>query len=242
MAAPTILALDTATDVCSVALLVGTRCIERCETVGNGHSERILPMVDQVFDASGLALGEIDVIAFGAGPGSFTGLRIACGIAQGLAWSAGKRVVPVGNLRALAARTFAVQPRGDDVLIAIDARMQESYCAVYRRELLHGHQGATELRASALERPEVLAVLAAEMNVALVAGNALSAFAGAWPVERAWMGFPELRATAADIARLARGDAVKGLTLPPHETLPDYVRDQVALTVDERRARRAVVA
>ena len=242
MSVPTILALDTATEVCSVAVLGASHCIERRETVGNGQSERILPMVDEVMNESGMALAEVDFIAFGAGPGSFTGLRIACGIAQGLAWSAGKRVVPVGNLRALAARAFAVQTAGDVALVAIDARMQESYCAVYRRELRNGQVDAVEARAPSLERPASLPGLASEFDVALVTGNALSVFSSVWPTAHSWVALPELRATAADIARLARGDALLGRTVAPHEALPVYIRDQVALTTDERRQRRGVVA
>ncbi|MGH6624805.1 MAG: tRNA (adenosine(37)-N6)-threonylcarbamoyltransferase complex dimerization subunit type 1 TsaB, partial [Burkholderiaceae bacterium] len=219
MSLPIILALDTATEICSVALLAGLHCIERGEAVGNGHSERILPMVDEVMDESGMALAAVDVIAFGSGPGSFTGLRIACGIAQGLAWSAGKRVVPVGNLRALAARAFAVQTAGDVVLAAIDARMQESYCAVYRRELRNGYVDAVEIRAPSLERPAGLPALASEFEVALVTGNALSVFSGVWPPAHGWIALPELSATAADIARLARGDAVLDRTVAPCEAL-----------------------
>lgn len=240
MSVPTILALDTATEVCSVALLEGARCIERCEEVGNGHSERILPMVDEVLNESGVALADVDFIAFGAGPGSFTGLRIACGVAQGLAWSAGQRVVAVGNLRALAARAFAVRADADLVLSAIDARMQESYCAVYRNS--RGGPLAVEVRAPSLERPEWLAALASEFGVSIVTGNALDAFASVWPADPGWIALPELAVTAADIARLARSDALLGHTLAPHEALPVYVRDQVALTIDERRQRRGVAA
>ncbi len=85
-------------------------------------------------DKAGLIAGRHRFFAFGAGPGSFTGLRIACGIAQGLAYGKRKRVVPVGNLRALAARAFAMVNGGDLLLAAIDARMNEAYCAIYRRD------------------------------------------------------------------------------------------------------------
>ena len=131
---PTVLAIDTATEVCSVAVLHGDRLTELVEVVGQRHSERVLPMIDAALAKAGLSLGDIDVFAFGAGPGSFTGLRIACGIAQGLAYGKRKRVVPVGNLRALAARAFAMVTEGDLLLAAIDARMNEAYCAVYRRD------------------------------------------------------------------------------------------------------------
>ncbi len=100
-------------------------------------------------------LGDIDIFAFGAGPGSFTGLRIACGVAQGLAYGKRKQVVPVGNLRALAADAFSSVQQGNLLLAAIDARMNEAYCAIYRRD-----PQVTEVRAPALERPQSLLQLA----------------------------------------------------------------------------------
>ena len=147
----TVLAIDTATDVCSVAVLHGDQLIEFVEVVGHRHSERALPMIDAALVKAGVSLGDIDVFAFGAGPGSFTGLRIACGIAQGLAYGKRKRVVPVGNLRALAARAFAMVTDGDLLLAAIDARMNEAYCAIYRRGRA-GERGQKRPRSSGRNR------------------------------------------------------------------------------------------
>ncbi|MDQ3215619.1 MAG: tRNA (adenosine(37)-N6)-threonylcarbamoyltransferase complex dimerization subunit type 1 TsaB, partial [Pseudomonadota bacterium] len=124
---PSVLAIDTATEVCSVALLHGDTLTELIEQVGSRHSERVLPMIDTLLSNAGLQLADIDLFAFGAGPGSFTGLRIACGVAQGLAYGSQKRVVPIGNLRALAAGVFDYVDQGDRLLAAIDARMQEAY-------------------------------------------------------------------------------------------------------------------
>jgi uncharacterized protein (DUF924 family) len=107
MASPRILAVDTATDTCSVCAPAGRPGRSRSEAVGQRYSERALSMIDALLNAAGLRLEEVDLIAFGAGPGSFTGLRIACGLAQGLAWGIGRPVVPVGNLWALAERVFA---------------------------------------------------------------------------------------------------------------------------------------
>lgn len=228
--APTVLAIDTATEVCSVAVLHGDRATELIETVGHKHSERVLPMIDAALAQSGLTLGEIDFFAFGAGPGSFTGLRIACGIAQGLAYGRRKQVVPVGNLRALAAQAFSSVEAGDRLLAAIDARMNESYCAIYRRSPL-----VSEIRAPALEHPQSLARLAAEERVDIVAGNALSIFSSAWPQTRTWVALPGATPTAATIARLARADVETGLVVAPEHAAPIYVRDHVALTIEERR-------
>lgn len=227
---PTILAIDTATDVCSVAVLHGERLTERVETVGHRHSERALPMIDAALIDAGVSLDDIDVFAFGAGPGSFTGLRIACGIAQGLAYGKRKRVVPVGNLRALAASAFAATITGDLLLAAIDARMNEAYCAIYRRD-----EHVSEVRAPALELPLSLARLAAAENVDIVAGNALMAFSSDWPRENSWVTVPDASSSAASIATLARSDAARGLTIAPEHAAPMYVRDHVALTIEERR-------
>lgn len=231
---PTILAIDTATEVCSVGVLVGDRLVERAELVGQRHSQRVLPMVDAVLESTGSPLSGIDIFAFGAGPGSFTGLRIACGIAQGLAYGTGRQVVAVGNLRALAAGAFALKPAARSALVAIDARMHEAYCAIYRNDA-----ALSEQRAPALERPDALAQLARLEAVDLVAGNALAVFALAWPAEAEWQTLPDLRAGAAEIARLARIDAGRGLAVAPARAMPLYVRDHVALTIDERRREAA---
>jgi tRNA threonylcarbamoyladenosine biosynthesis protein TsaB len=230
MTSPCILALDTATEVCSVALLRDDACHTRREEVGQGHSGRILPMVDELLREHRTALQELDFIAFGAGPGSFTGLRIACGIAQGLAWGIGKRVIPVGNLQALAARALAEAPEASTVLCAIDARMHEAYCAVYRRGTV-----PIELRPPLLVPAAQLDEFASGIDA--VAGNALTAFPDAWsgaPLRR----LPTLRPDASDIVRLAAAPAGRAGAVEASAAAPLYVRDHVALTTAERRAQR----
>lgn len=229
MSSPCILALDTATDVCSVALLSAGAIAARSERLGQQHSERGLQMVDDVLRGAGAALRDVDYIAFGAGPGSFTGLRIACGLAQGLAWGVGKRVVPVGNLHALAARLFSEAPDVSTVLCAIDARMHEAYCAVYRRGT-----DPVEVIAPSLARSDQLSELARDVDA--VAGDALTVFPDAWggsPSRR----FPSMRADASDIARVAATPAGLARAVEAAAAAPLYVRDQVALTTAERRAR-----
>lgn len=225
-----VLAIDTATEVCSVAVLSGDRLTELREVVGHRHSERVLPMIDAALQRAELSLADIDLFAFGAGPGSFTGLRIACGVAQGLAYGKHKRVVPVGNLRALAACAFAMTNDGDLLLAAIDARMNEAYCAVYRRD-----EQLTELRAPALEQPQALVQLALEEKVDIVAGNALAAFPAVWPHDKSWAEMADVTSSAAAIVRLARLDATLGRSVSPEHAAPLYVRDQVALTIEERQ-------
>ena len=129
MSSSKILALDCSTQYCSVALRMGDESIAKDECAGQRHSELLLPMIDAVLAETGMGLKDLDAIAFGAGPGSFTGLRIACGVAQGLAFSANVAVVPIPTLLALAqamaeARIVAVQ----------DARMVEIYVAAYLRD------------------------------------------------------------------------------------------------------------
>lgn len=227
---PTTLAIDTATELCSVAVLHGDEITELVESVGNKHSERVLPMIDAALSRAGLLLGDVDIFAFGAGPGSFTGLRIACGIAQGLAYGKRKQVVPVGNLRALAAHAFSNVLQGNLLLAAIDARMNEAYCAIYRRD-----PQVTEARAPTLERPQSLLQLASDEAVDLVAGNALTVFPDIWSHDAGWIALPEATSTAASIGTLARLDASRGLAVDPALAVPHYVRDHVALTIEERR-------
>lgn len=233
--APILLAFDTATDVCSVALAIGGEIVESSETVGHAHSERLLPMIDALLAQRGVRLADCDAIAFGAGPGSFTGLRIACSVAQGLAWGAGKRVIPVGNLAALARRVFDGRSAARRVVAAVDARMREAYWAVYERR-----DGAySELAPPTLGAAAELGALFDGWSPDVVAGDALSAFPELAGHVAGWERLPDLRASAASIAALALDAWRAGQTVAPHEAAPLYVRDRVALTVDERRAAQA---
>lgn len=124
-----ILALDTATEACSAALLRDGSVYERHSIAPRRHAQLILPMVDGVLAEAGLGLNDLDAIAFGRGPGAFTGVRIAAGVTQGLALGAGLPVIPISSLAALA------QPALNNagvILPAIDARMGEIYWATYK--------------------------------------------------------------------------------------------------------------
>jgi len=232
---PTLLAIDTATEVCSVALARGERITERAETVGQKHSERILPMVDALLREADMRLSDCDAIAFGAGPGAFTGLRIACGVAQGLAFGARKPVVAIGNLAALALAAHSAARGAGRVLATIDARMQEAYWAVYTVD------GGTliEAAAPALVAAAGLAELCHRHAPDLVAGNALRSFPAVM-AELDCTTAPDARASAASIALLARIAFACGRAVAPELAAPIYVRDRVALTVDERRAAAAL--
>jgi tRNA threonylcarbamoyladenosine biosynthesis protein TsaB len=234
---PIILAFDTATDVCSVALATGESVVEAAETVGHSHSERLLPMIDSLLVSRSLQLRDCDAIAFGAGPGSFTGLRIACSVAQGLAWGADKRVIPVGNLAALAQRAFDERPRYRRVIAAVDARMREAYWAVYERR----DDVLVEIAPPALGAADELGSLFDRFAPDAVVGDALRAFPDLAGHPARWQRRPDLRASAASIAALARSAWLAGRTMAPQEAAPLYVRDRVALTVAERRAKGLAV-
>jgi len=124
-----ILALETATEACSAALNIDGEIRERFEIAPRGHSELILPMLESLLAEADIPLGQVDALAFGRGPGAFTGVRIGVGVAQGVAFGAELPVLPVSTLAALAQATDAGQ-----VLAALDARMDEVYWGRYRRD------------------------------------------------------------------------------------------------------------
>jgi tRNA threonylcarbamoyladenosine biosynthesis protein TsaB len=232
---PTLLALDTATEFCSVALLRAGQVQVRVEDVGQSHSERLLPMVQALLADAAVTLDQVDALAFGAGPGSFTGLRIACGAAQGLAFGLDCPVLPIGNLRALAARVLAQDAEARTVGVAIDARMNEVYWAVYRVDAGR----LLELAAPALSTPLACAEEFIGFAVDAMGGNALTMPGTEWPQQLRRSA--EARADAGDIVRLAGEDWAAGRAVPAAEAAPLYVRDRVAQTIEERRVAAAGV-
>lgn len=129
-----ILALDSSTDACSVALYADGQFDARFELAAKSHTQRLLPMVDELLHTNGLTLRDLDAIAFGRGPGSFTGLRICMGIVQGLAFGAQLPVIPVSTLEAMAAGYYRTNPNVNlPVLVSLDARMDEVYWGLFSR-------------------------------------------------------------------------------------------------------------
>ena len=136
----TLLALDTATEACSVALLRGGEKTHLAQFAQREHTKHILPMVDEILAQAGITLHQVDALVFGRGPGSFTGVRIGAGIAQGLAFGADLPVIPVSNLVAMA-QTAYVQYQAENVLTAIDARMNEVYFAQWQAQKVRSDFG-----------------------------------------------------------------------------------------------------
>jgi tRNA threonylcarbamoyladenosine biosynthesis protein TsaB len=221
-----ILAFDTSTEYCSAALWRDGQVFERMAVAGQTHSTQLEGMVDAVLADAGLVLNAVDGIAFGEGPGSFTGLRIACAVAQGLAFAAGIPVAGVGTLRAMAAASGATR-----ALCCIDARMHEVYHAAYAFE------GGQWREVSA---PQVCApsqVPPAQGRGWTGCGSGFAAHGGAL---RERLGdaldgvCPEIHPQARAIAALAAPVFAAGQGLPPECAAPVYVRDRVALKTVER--------
>lgn len=212
-----ILALETSTDACSVALRLGAATIERHEDVGRRHGQRIMAMIDSVFDEAGIATDGLDCVAVGHGPGSFTGVRIALSVGQGLAVAAGVPMAGVSSLAALAERGLRVDGVGE-VVVAQDARMSEVYLGRYRR----GSAGVAEpLQADALVAPAALSLDADT----LLMGSGARAYPELAPGHRLIDG--ETRPRAADIAALAAA-AGAGRFVAPEQVEPVYLRHRVA--------------
>ena len=227
-----ILALDTSTEWCSVAVGDGAIWHRRDEQAGQAHSERVLPMVHAALAEAGWVLANLDGIAFGAGPGSFTGIRIACGVAQGLALGAELPVVPIPTLAAIAQEVF--RTRGwERVLACLDARMREVYTAAYARG---GGEWRETVRPSVAAPADVLRVQAAGDADWYGAGSGFAAY----PALAGELGLSLVAADACPTAqsvgelalpRLAAGDGVAAM-----DALPLYVRHRVALTAAEQDA------
>lgn len=221
-----ILALETSTEYCSVALWQDGVVTGSSEKVGQRHSEVLMAMLDGVLVEAGVKLAQLDGIAFGAGPGSFTGVRIACGVTQGLALGANLPVIGIGTMHAVA------QASGKDkVIVALDARMAEVYFAVYEKR---GGEWLT-LCAPCLCLPQNTP--AVEGGGWLGAGSGFAAH-GTVLQERYAGQLGDIDAAcvpqAGAIAELAAPMFAAGLGLDAALAMPLYLRDKVALKTSER--------
>lgn len=229
-----LLAFDTSTELMSIA-------VSRDDGVASGiwlhqgaggpqASAGLIAGVLDLMQQSGMALSELDAICFGCGPGSFTGLRTACAVAQGLAFGLSKPVLAIDSLM-LVAEDARAQGAGDDIWVAMDARIGEIYAARYR----WAGDAWTVVEAPALYAPDALA--AHWGQPVAVAGTALTEYAAALgELPRAW---PQARSRAAALAALALAAWQRSETRDAADALPVYVRDKVALTTAEREQKAA---
>jgi tRNA threonylcarbamoyladenosine biosynthesis protein TsaB len=225
-----IIAFDTSTEICTVALGDGARWSERTAHAGSRHSELLLPMIQALLSEEAIALDELDGIAFGSGPGSFTGLRVACGVAQGLALGADLPVVGVMSLEALAEAEHMAHG-WTRVVTALDARMQEVYFAAFERE---DDSWRTRCEPCVLG-PDAVPVPEGRWNGA---GSGFAVYATLRERLEAVLSSCDERAvpTAIAIGNLALPRFAAGEGVDARDAAPLYVRHRVALTEAERAA------
>src|SRR5688572_16343923 len=224
-----LLAVETSTELCSVALLRDDELFVEEALAQNRHSELLVPMLRRLLERARLTPREMDAFAFGQGPGSFTGIRIACGIVQGLALGAARPVVPVPSLLALAEQTGETR-----VVAAVDARMGGAYLAAYARD------GADWKEVIAPRLVDAASVPALPGGQWVATGSGFDRHA--WlrdayrqPVE---MRYEADLPRAGAIARVAVHRFLRGAAVRAEQAAPLYLRDKVALTSEERQARK----
>lgn len=240
-----LLAFDTSTESMSIALARGPRRWEHTGAGGAQASATLIPAIHALMVQAGLAFADLDAIAFGSGPGSFTGLRTACSVAQGLAFGASAAwppgasaecsvpVLPVDTLLAIAEE--ARHQHGVHRVVALlDARMDEIYAADYVFE--NGQWSQQE--DFRLIRPEALALPPGWT----FAGNAMAVYGARLPPAAPGLAHLHTLPTAAAMLRLAPALLAAGLGLPADQALPRYIRDKVAKTTDERAAEKAAAS
>lgn len=226
-----LLAFETATEACSVAVWIDGEISERFELAPRRHAELSLPWAEQLLAEAGIARSQLDAIAISRGPGAFTGVRLAIAIAQGIALALDRPIVPVSTLAVL-----AMQSAGERILAAIDARMGEVYSAAFVR----GSGGMVALSAERVSAADVV-VLPEDAQAWHGVGTGFAAGDG---LLQRHLGsrLATIDATAlphaADVARLAALAFTRGEALAPERVEPAYLRDNVALTIAEQQALR----
>jgi tRNA threonylcarbamoyladenosine biosynthesis protein TsaB len=223
-------AFETSTEWCSVALWLDGEVAGIEERAGHGHSERVLPMLDQLAAAAGVALRSLDAVAFGAGPGAFTGLRIACGVAQGIALARGIPAIGISTLEAMAEEAAGTARRAR-VVACLDARMGEVYYSALEKT---GGRWREIVPAQCVA-PSAVQVPQGEGWTGC--GNGFAVYGNL----RGTLGLdnviPDIHPSAIAVARLAAPRLAAGEGVDAALAVPAYVRDKVALTEAERRSR-----
>jgi tRNA threonylcarbamoyladenosine biosynthesis protein TsaB len=217
-----LLAIDTATEACSAALLINDDIISRYQFAPRKHAELILPMVDELLAEAGLRLADLDALAFGRGPGAFTGVRIAAGVIQGLAYATNLPVIPISTLAALAQ---GVDAEHQHIISAIDARMGEIYWGLYTRDDAGQIVAASD---EVVSKPEDL-VIADDVRY-FGTGSGWKTYASVLTdkLQDQLTGFADDRfPDARDILTLAQTEFEHGRTVSADQALPVYLRNKV---------------
>jgi tRNA threonylcarbamoyladenosine biosynthesis protein TsaB len=221
-----LLAIETSTEVCSVALHVDGEVRERHELAPRRHTQLVLPWSEQLLAEAGLRKSQLDAIAVGRGPGAFTGVRLAIAIVQGLALALDRPVLPISTLA-----TLAMQGQGERIVAAIDARMGEVYLGGFVRDA----DGLVSPSADEIIVPPALAPLPAGPSHGVGTGFGAEKGALVQRLGGLLTGFDaEALPHAADLARLALRDFHQGRAIAADRLEPAYLRDKVALTLAEQ--------
>lgn len=242
-AEPIVLAIDTTAGSCSVALAGARGIFRRAVPMTHGHSRHLLGLVEGVMGDAGLVPAEVSAVGFGSGPGSFTGLRIACGVAQGLGYGWGVPLVPVDAMRTLALQAALAEPQASGpVLVALDLRMGEICVAVFPP--FDAGTWPEPFAPARLATPQqAIAVFEGLAPRAVLAGDGFDAYPvlGEWAALHAGGARPPsaVQPDAQAVARLAFVGLQSGRTVDAADAAPTYLRDRVALDVDEQAALRA---
>lgn len=218
-----ILALDTSTEACSCALITGKVISEQYAVVPRQHTQLLLPMVHSLMAEAGIGFPQLDAVAFGRGPGSFTGLRIAAGVAQGIAFAADIPVLPVSTLATVAAEAAGTENRL--VFSCLDARIDELYWCWY--QVMGGEPMA--VTPEQLCKPESTSLSPLQDGTIIAAGNGL-AYLSRLPVvlqQKILHSFPAILPRSAIMARLAQLDFTRGKGVSADQIEPLYLRDKV---------------
>jgi tRNA threonylcarbamoyladenosine biosynthesis protein TsaB len=218
-----ILALETSTDSGSCALWQDGRVLSADCPAGQPHSETLIPLAQRLLAEADSSFATLDAMAFGMGPGAFTGLRVACGIAQGMAVALDRPVLPVGSLEAM-----AWAAGGKRVMSLLDARMGEVYCGLFERR----NEGPLACSALTVQKPQTLPL--PQEDDWQVVGNALRVHAQLATRFAAWTCLPHILPHARSVAELAALAFLRGEAQDPALAAPCYVRDKVARTTAER--------
>lgn len=227
---PTILAIETSTELASVSLLRAGVTLTRESHGAQTHSMTVLGLVQELIAEAGITLSACDAIAFGSGPGSFTGARTACGLTQGMAFGANLPVIPVVTLLAMA-EAARMQVDAQQVIPVLDARMAEVYSAEY------AFDDALANEWKIISAPTLCAASAVEMKTtAIVCGNGLTSYASDFEHFDSNQCYPAIMPHAREIARLAARAWLRGEYCHPRDASPLYLRNKVALTTNERLA------